>query len=210
MSDEKRRRDLGVLVADKNMEFSMRGILQRPQALGITQISYDIYPHIERDPGCLQRGHDFLRPFVDEFRHALVILDHHGCGAEHLNREELEKDIELRLSSSGWGDRATAIVIDPELENWLWSDSPEVDAALGWKGKPNPLRNWIRDQGFFEKDSLKPLSPKEAVESALKKVYIPRSSAIYRQIAGNVSFKRCTDPAFLKLKEKLIQWFKAT
>ena len=210
MSDEKYEKDLVVLVADKNMEFSMLGILQRPEALGITEISYDIYPHIERDPGCLHRGHDFLRPYVNKYRHALIMLDHQGCGKEDSPREVLEKEIEDRLSSSGWGDRAAAVIIEPELENWLWSDSPEVDAALGWQGKSPSLRTWLKDQGFQETDLSKPIYPKEAVEKALKKVYKPRSSAIYHQIAGKVSFKRCMDSTFLKLIEKLTLWFKAS
>lgn len=202
------RKDLAVLVADKNMEFSIKGILQRPEALGIHQISFDIYSHLENDPGCFLRGHDFLRPYVNKFHHALVILDHHGCGKEKLTREQVEKDIESRLYASGWKKRAAAIVINPELENWLWSDSPEVDAALGWKEKSPPLRTWLKNQGFQESGLLKPSPPKEAVESALREVRKPRSSSIYFQIAEKVSLKRCKDPAFLKLKEKLVQWFK--
>lgn len=201
-------KDLAVLVADKNMESSIKGILQRPEALGIPHISFDIYPHPKNDPGCFQWGHDFLRPFVNRFRHALVILDHHGCGKETQTREQVEGDIEKRLYTSGWEERAAAIVIDPELENWLWSDSPEVDTALGWKGKSPPLRTWLKNQGFQESGLLKPSPPKEAVESALREVRKPRSSSIYSQIAEKASLKRCKDPAFLKLKETLAQWFK--
>lgn len=202
------QKDLAVLVADKNMEFSIKGILQRPEALGIRHISFDISTHLENDPGCFLRGHDFLRPFVNTFRHALVILDHHGCGKETRTREQIERDIEKRLYTSGWEGRAAAIVIHPELENWLWSDSPEVDTALGWKGKSPPLRTWLKDHGFHETGLSKPSPPKEAVENALREVRKPRSSSIYFQIAESVSFKRCEDPAFLKLKETLIQWFK--
>ena len=49
--------------------------------------------------------------------------------------ENLETEAEQRLSSSGWDDRAVAIVLDPELEIWVWSDSPEVDDVLGWRGR---------------------------------------------------------------------------
>lgn len=101
-----------------------------------------------------------------------------------------------------------AIVIDPELEAWLWSDSPEVDNALGWKGKSPSLRTWLKEKEFFKGDSLKPSPPKNAAEEALKKVFKPRSASIYYQAAKSVSLKRCEDPAFLKLKEKLTQWFK--
>lgn len=207
MNDVKYRRDLVVLVADKNMEFSLKGILQRPQSIGIHQIDFVIYQHFHRDPGCLLEGHEFLRHFSKIYRHALVMFDREGCGREHLKRIELEKEIEERLSSSGWGNRAAAIVIDPELENWVWSDSPELDAAIGWQGMFTPLRTWLKYKNFLADNSLKPSPPKKAFEDALKKVRKPRSSSIYKQIADKVSLKRCHDPAFLKLKGKLLQWF---
>ncbi len=210
MMKEKYQGDLVVLVADKNMEFSIKGVLERPEALGIFQISVEIFTHPGRDPGCLNKGDDFLRPFVNKYRYALIMLDRQGCGREKQSREMLEEEIEERLSKSGWNDRAAAIVIDPELEAWLWSDSPEVDSALGWKGKSPSLRTWLKEKEFFKGDSPKPSPPKNAVEEALKKVLKPRSSFIYYQVAKSVSLKRCEDPAFLKLKEKLTQWFKSS
>ena len=45
------QKDLIILVADKNMEFAVRGILTRLEALGIRDITYDLYVHPERDPG---------------------------------------------------------------------------------------------------------------------------------------------------------------
>ncbi len=200
--------DLVVLVADKNMEDSMRGILERPQSLGIPKIDFVIYTHPKRDPGCFVDGHKYLLREVNKFQHALVMFDHDGCGREKKSREMLEEELERRLSKSGWNDRAAAIVIDPELEAWLWSDSPEVDSALGWQGKSPSLRAWLKEKGFFKGNTPKPSAPKNAVEEALKKVFKPRSASIYYQVAKSVSLKRCEDPAFLKLKEKLIRWFK--
>jgi hypothetical protein len=201
------RKDLIVLVADKNMEYTVRGVLQRHQALDIHPLDYEIYLHTHRDPGCLLEGHDFLCPFVNQFKHALIMLDHHGCGQEDSSRKDLEQGLEDSLSSSGWGDRAAAIVIDPELENWIWSESPEVEFALGWKGKSPPLRAWLDDEGYLKEKEHKPSPPKDALEKALYHVRKPRSSSIYSQVAKTVSLKRCQDPAFLKLKEKLVQWF---
>lgn len=200
--------DLGVLVADRNMEYSIKGILERTESIKIKKIKYEIYTHPLRDPGCRNNGHDFLRPFVNLYEHALIIFDKEGCGKEkNTTREELEKEIEKRLAISGWGDRAAAIVIDPELENWLWSDSPEVDVVLGWKGKNPSLHHWLEDRGYLTGNSIKPSHPKDAVESALRIVNKPRSSSIFYQLANKVSLKRCQDPAFLKLKEKLFKWF---
>ncbi|MCK4765932.1 MAG: hypothetical protein KAW12_27275 [Candidatus Aminicenantes bacterium] len=93
------------------------------------------------------------------------------------------------------------------MENWIWSNSPEVDRALGWQEKTPPLRTWLEDKGYFDRDKSKPDPPKEALQKALRNVRKPWSSSIFRQVSEAVSLNRCSDPAFLKLKEKLVQWF---
>lgn len=207
MSGDLRRKDLILLVADKNMGASLKGLLSRFQALGFRRVIFDLYVHPERDPGCLLRGHDFLRPFAGLYERALVLLDRSGCGREAAERSVLESQLEERLGKSGWEDRAAAVVISPELENWVWSDSPHVERALGWERGPAPLRSWLQDKGLLEAGAAKPTQPKEAVELALKTVRTPRSSSIYLELARSVSTDRCTDPAFLKLKRCLQAWF---
>ncbi len=202
-------RDLILLVADSNMEYAVRGLLSRPPALGIREVTFSVLPHPEHDPGCLLRAPEFLRSFRGRFRHALVLLDREGSGRETTTRQDLERDLEERLSTD-WGDRAAAVVIDPELEIWLWSDSPHVDAVLGWKGRSPALRSWLVETGFSSSRATKPERPKEAVEKALRIARKPRSSALYKQLAERVTFKRCTDPAFQKFGEILQTWFPAT
>lgn len=199
--------DLVALVADKDIEQSMIGILERPESLGIRKLNYAIIPHPQKDPGCLKEGHDILRAYLKRAAHALIIFDRDGCGKEIKTREKLELEVEDRISISGWGDRAAAIIIDPELENWLWSDSPEVDAALRWKEKSPELRKWLKDKGYLKEKSNKPYPPKEALKEALKEVHLPFSSSIFRKIASKVSFNRCQDNAFIKMKEKLQLWY---
>ncbi|MFH7319607.1 hypothetical protein ACHHRT_03225 [Desulfurivibrio sp. D14AmB] len=199
--------DLVVLVADKNMEFAVKGILGRTQALGIQELMPVVHVHPEKDPGCLLRGHEFLSLFRNQYAHALIMLDFEGSGQEETGRESLELEIEKRLSQSGWGDRAAAIVIGPELEMWVWSDSPQVDAVLGWQGKNPDLRSWLKAKGLLQEGEAKPERPKEAMELALRAARKPRSSALYLQLARQVSMARCVDPAFLKLKTILQAWF---
>ena len=74
--------ELVLLVADKNIEYGMRGLLGRPQAIGIRPIDSKIYVHPHRDPGCARRAHEFLRQFADDYDHALVVFDRQGCGWE--------------------------------------------------------------------------------------------------------------------------------
>jgi hypothetical protein len=119
----------------------------------------------------------------------------------------LEADVEQRLATNGWADRARAIVIDPELESWVWSKSPEVDKALGWAGHVPALRPWLTQNGWLHESEAKPARPKEAMDAALRVVRRPRSSAIFRELAERVSFRRCTDAAFGKLITTLQTWF---
>lgn len=199
--------DLVVLVADKNMEAGVRGLLSRRQALGLRQIRHEVYVHVERDPGCFHRGHDFLRPMAGRTAHGLILFDRVGSGQEQNTRESLEQLVTERLASSGWDGRATAIVLDPELEVWVWSDSPHVDRVLGWTETRPDLRTWLRDEGLWSEGERKPDDPKAAVEGVLRHVRKPRSSAIYEKLGTSVSFQRCTDPSFLRFRQVLAGWF---
>lgn len=201
--------DLVVLVADKNMEFAVKGILGRFPALKIREVIPVVHVHPEKDPGCLLRGHEFLSLFQNQFAHALILLDREGCGQEKIDRETLEIEIESRLSQSGWDGRVAAVVIDPELEMWVWSDSPQVDAVLGWQGKNPELRSWLKTKNFLQEGQAKPARPKEALESVLRMARKPRSSSLYLQLAKQVGLERCVDPAFAKLKTILQTWFPA-
>jgi len=207
MSQDEPQHDLILLTAGKNEEMTLRGIFSRPEALGIRPVVVHYIRHPEHDPGCALRAPDLLRPFLRSHRYALVICDHDGSGRENLPRTDLERHIEQHLAQSGWTGRSAAIVVNPELEIWVWSDSAEVDAELGWAGREPNLRQWLRTEGLLPGDSLKPTQPKETLHKALQMARKPRSSSLYRQLAQKVSFKRCTDPAFEKLKKTLKDWF---
>ncbi len=200
-------KDLVVLAADKNMEFAVKGLLSRPPALGIREVFSDTFVHPHHDPGCLLEGHDFLRLYTRSHRHALVMLDREGSGQEGLSRESLEQSVEGLLAISGWEDRACAIVIDPELEVWVWSGSSYVDTVLGWEGKQPDLRAWMMSEGFLLPDQIKPNRPKEAVEQALRLASRARSSSRYFELSKKVSLGRCADQAFIKFKNTLRAWF---
>lgn len=199
--------DLIILVADKNMEQGIRAVVERHQSLGIRRITYDLYPHPHHDSGCYLKSHDFLRPFQNQNEKALVVFDREGCGRDDREGNVLADEVQKRLSRSGWGDRCAVIVIDPELEAWVWSDSPQVEEVLGWRGRSPALRVWLEEKGYKSPDEPKPSRPKEALEEALRVVGKPRSSAIYRQLGEQVGLARCTDPAFVMLKGVLRTWF---
>ncbi len=200
-------KDLLVLVADHQMKSAFEGLVSRPEALGIRRLSYDIFVHPERDPGCRDGGPEFLSPFRFQYHHALLMFDREGCGDDR-PREQIENDLEEQLRKSDWSGRVAVVVIDPELEAWVWSDSPQLDQAVGWSEQKRPLRQWLQDRGFFMEGQSKPSRPKEALEAVLYHCRRPRSSAIYRDLAERVSFRRCEDKAFNKLRGVLQSWFR--
>ena len=200
-------KDLIILAADKDMEHALRGLLERPEALGIRPIEKDILVHPEHDPACARRGIGFLNMFSEQYRHSLLMFDHEGSGRESITPTELQEDINADFTRSVWGNRAEVIVLSPELEAWIWSDSPKVDAVAGWRNRSPGMRPWLVEEGWMETENSKPDRPKEAFDAALKNANVPRSASLYEQIASKVSLRRCQDASFLRFKTVLKTWF---
>lgn len=196
--------DLVVLVADKNMEYTLRGGLSRPQAFGIRSISVDYRTHPYRDGGVRSSGVEMLSLEKYRFNHALLILDFDGSGAAE-SPAELEQRLDDQLART-WGYNAKAIVIVPELEAWVWGTDNLLRSLFQWP-ETSAIRNWLVDHGYAVDVNGKPENPKEAFEALLNRLRKPRSSATYRLIAESISLKRCVDPAFLRLREQLCRWF---
>jgi hypothetical protein len=202
------RKDLIVLVADKNMQFAVKEILKRHNPLDIREITYTVIPFISRnDPGCYKEAHNFLRPFSSKYDHALVMFDHEGCGQEVRSVPDIEDEVKTRLSQSGWGNRSNVVVIKPELEVWVWGDSPEVINCLEWNDQNYNPRTWLEQQGLWPQNDQKPIDPKLALEKVLYKLRKPRSARLYGNLAKRLNFVRCSDPSFVHFREILKEWF---
>jgi hypothetical protein len=204
-------RDLIVLAADKSMDYALRGIIRRHASLGMRPVDFQVVSYASGfDPGCYLRSHDFLRIFLPDYSHALVVFDHRGSGQESRAAGEVEREVEDRLRRSGWGDRAGVVVIVPELEVWVWGRSREVDHTLGWRGQAMGLREWLERQGLWPEGNIKPPEPEVAFEAVLRRLKRPRSASIYAQLAERVSLRRCQDRSFLRLVQILRSWFPAS
>lgn len=206
-------KDLVILTADLDAENAVRGVLGRWQSIGIRQLEegrdLDLHRHPQRDAGCRSAAEAFLEGFVRTHHHALVLFDHHGCGREDRCPDEVEADLESRLSHAGWDGRCAVVVIAPELEAWVWSDSPNVESELGWAGRHPTLREWLASEKLLVANAAKPADPKTAMERAMRHVRKPVSPHVFASLAGTVGLKRCTDRAFLKLRTVLKDWFDA-
>lgn len=202
-------RDLVVLTADKNMQFALRGALQRPDALRIRPIEFDFRVHAGRDGGARSSGADVLRSERRRFNKALLVLDYDGCGAR---TGQSALDVEAQLDSElalVWGADAKAIVIEPELEAWVWGSDNALQSALEWPLRQS-IRTWLMENGHAIGLNEKPTQPKNAFEALVAVHKIPRSSAIYQLITARISLARCQDAAFLRLRRALQRWFART
>ena len=201
--------DLLCLVADKNMEAAVSGLLSRPRALGIRPIAPELLIHPEHDPGCFHDGVEFLRGLRARADQALIVLDLAWQGVPAESASELEGQLETNLAQAGMEDWARAVVIEPELEAWVFGRSKHVPATLGWPESSEGLRSALTAGGLWPTEEHKPPDPKAAMEWALRRVAIPRSSSIYRQLAAKVGTKKCTDRAFVRFRGLLQDWFPA-
>ena len=205
--------DLVVLVPDADIEQAVGGLLSRPDGLGLAPLEWAVVRHPDRDPGCRVRAVEFLRPYLLRFRRALVVFDREGCGSGD-SREDIQRGVEGALSRNGWMDRAKAIVIDPELEVWLWNGSARVAEELGWGRDYSELRDHLAACGLWPEDAAKPPEPKRAAREAMRKARVRsrsrRSPAKFRRLACQVAagtLGSCEDPAFRELIDTLTGWF---
>ncbi|HGT3447661.1 TPA: hypothetical protein ACM2Z0_006271, partial [Pseudomonas aeruginosa] len=144
------KRPCVILVADSNMAATFRGYFKRDGwhlSLGCTpfEMNTDVGADLlvdegGNDPGVYTKGHELLRPYQSSHHRALVVLDCEWEGAP--DKAAIVEHITARLVASGWAEDAVKVIaIEPELENWLWQDKPQVADALRYKGD-KPLRQY--------------------------------------------------------------------
>jgi len=203
-------KDLAVLVPDVSIEQTVYTLLsRRRQALRIRELSFQCIRHPGRDGGVRKNAHELLRMQIKHYANAIVIFDLHGCGEEDKkSAQEIEDGVTANLTNSGWNnDNALVVVIDPELEAWIWGGSRHLPPILGEENlSTEEIKDYLRHKGFaFDGD--KPADPKKAMEYILRKSHIPRSSSIFKKLAEKVSLEQCGNESFLKLRDFLRRKF---
>jgi len=198
--------DLVVVVADGGIEQAILGMLTRPPALGIRPLKGVEFPKLrESDGGTYTRGHELAALYKDTHQHALIVFDLDWEGRPSDDPAVLEASVEGSLAAE-WGLRGRCVVIDPELEVWVWSDSPHVATGLGWDRMPE-LRQWLGSKGLWNAADPKPADPKAAYLAAIEAKRVQKSNANFRALAEKVGFSRCQDRSFQRLGEILRGWF---
>ena len=199
-----------VLVADLDIEQAIRGLLSRPHRIRIGNVTFDVRRHPNRDPGCRTQAAEYLRPFVGRYQRSMVVFDLHGSGST-VSREETQQAVEHQLGTNGWSKRSKAVVIEPELEAWVWTRSSHVSRALGWESRYDQLRAWLESQGLWPSEFPKPLDPKRAMQRAMERAAlrkrVRRSPTKFHDLAQRIDSGSCRDPAFSEMRATLRDWF---
>lgn len=213
-------RDIVWLIADLQCLATIKGFLERPnfcRSLECGAFRFSVQEDVLRaemgkDPGVWKQAHEFLREKQYTYRYAVIILDNAWEGSP--GPIQIEKDIVRNMRSCGWDqNRFEVIVIIPELETWIWQDSPIVDQAFE-HARPPSLRQKLATvthkssgQVLWPPNDPKPPDPKAAVEAVLSMYRLGPASPVFNEITSKVSVNQCQDPAFQKLKAALQRWF---
>ncbi len=201
------------LVADKNMEHALLGFFERDcwwKAAGCGRIDIDPRRDIivaagQCDPGLYARARELLRPFRETHEHVVVMIDAAWDGSP--GASSIRSAVSTHIETAGWSkDAGLALVLDPEVDCWLWSPTPHTATTLGWRTWEE-LKTALEDRSLLDPGRTKPAAPKEAAEWALRQKRRPRSSALYKRVASQVSLRRCEDPALQELVAALQSWF---
>ena len=83
----------------------------------------------------VKEGPEIARAMVQktEYSRLILVWDHHGSGWHDTKPEQAVTRIEQRLDGVTWTDRSAAVVVVPELEEWIWHCPASVARCVGSK-----------------------------------------------------------------------------
>jgi hypothetical protein len=191
--------------------FLSRGYLEA--RLGCRTFDFDFQQDVvvgvrsgNTDGGVHRRAHDLLRPYLPSHQNAVVMLDKKFGG--QLPAAIVRDQILDNLLRNGWSAECVeVVVIDPELEVWLWQrGNAHVARVFLYNGSVS-LEAFLEAEGFWSAAALKPVRPKEAARLLLQRYRGGVPIVVYARIIENISVRGCRDPAFNLLAAALRRWF---
>jgi len=204
------------LVADGTMTQVLKNFLSRgyfEDRLGCRTFGFDFQQDVvvdvrngNTDGWIHRRAHALLRPYLPSHQNAVILLDKNFGG--RLSAAIVRGEILNNLLRNGWSAECVeVVVIDPELETWLWQrGNPHVARGFQYNG-PVSLEVFLEAEGFWSAAALKPTRPKEAARLLLQRYRGGPPMVVYARIIENISVSGCQDPAFNLLAAALRRWF---
>jgi phenylpyruvate tautomerase PptA (4-oxalocrotonate tautomerase family) len=209
------KRDCVFFLADKTMRETFLGFLEREdreRELGCGNFSFDpaedlFFAAGQNDPGLNKRAAALLDVFLHSHKKAVVVLDCEWEGSP--GQAQIIHNITRQLHESGWKpEDVIVIAIDPELEQWIWQDSPVLAEELRIDDSQG-LKSVLNQRGLWPQEAAKPPSPKALFDQLRRENNVKMSSAIFKRIATKVPVSQCQDSEFRRLTAKLREWFPA-
>lgn len=212
------KRDVVFHLADRNMEAGCRAFFARDDwhytlGCGRFDIDSDSNSDIFRkggqtDGGLWKHAHTNLTPFKDLYDHAVIVLD--ADFEPHPGVDALHADISANMTAAGWlADSFCVVVIDPELEAWLWAPNLNVAKAFGHESFPK-LKAALVQENLWTSSNPKPDDPKKARDRAVKLGGKITGGPLFKGVFGGISKRacdRCVEPGFNALRHALQTWF---
>lgn len=204
------------LLADGTMAQVLRSFLSRGYLegrLGCRTFDIDFQQDVvvnvrngNTDGGIHWRAHILLRRYTRSHQNAVVMLDQNFGG--QLSAAVVRGEILGNLLRHGWSAECVeVVVIDPELEIWLWQRrNPHIASAFGYNGAVS-LEEFLEAEGFWPSAAMKPAKPKEAAYLLLRRYRTGVPMVVYTRIIEHISVGGCQDPAFSRLVGALQRWF---
>ncbi len=211
-------RDCVFLVADSHMETVFKtflGLRHRHEKLGTAPFRFDAERDLllaGNDPAVYRKGHDFLQSYRRTHRYAVLVLDFQF---EHQKKpDEIVAEMTSKMIANGWNaEQIQVVLIQPELEAWLWQDNPNIQEVFfrnlspTEKPKAPALRQWLCDQRLWPMECVKPPDPKTAMMKAAEEFRAGAPMAVFTEVFRRVSVHGCQDAAFHTLRDALKRWF---
>lgn len=210
-------KDLVVLVADGAIHHVVATLLEKRRAgLHLPDLSFEVVKDALHDSSPESTAVELLRGFVRSHERAMVLRDLAGSGWEDRGADALAQRLAQVLAAIGWSrDRIEPIIIEPELEIWLRLASTHMQALVAERARRNTHlsgpRFGQRVQAAVQQSGGelqgKPRRPKESFEAILEGFGIPRSNALYRELAAKESLQGCAVSSFNRFVATLQKWF---
>lgn len=213
-------RDVIFHLADEHMEKGLKAFFARDNwHFALDCRRFEIDPKSEADfyrvPGHTDGGiwrhaAENLRPFLDQYEHAVIVLD--ADFEPHPGADVLREDISAAMVQAGWPlERFAVVVIEPELEAWLWAPNLNVARAFGHEDFEQ-MRATLEREGLWNPGEAKPHDLKAARDRAArlggKKLGGPIFKGVF-SVISRAAFNQCVEPGFITLRTALQTWFPA-
>ncbi|MEW5952506.1 MAG: hypothetical protein AB1815_01935 [Bacillota bacterium] len=203
-------KDLFVLTADADAMAAMTSVLKRHMFIGIRPVAFDVYRHTMRDSGVVKDGHVFVRRYKGKYHKVLLIWDHHGSGFDSLEPRRCIEIVQERLNLVTWQGDSGAVVLVPELEEWLWHNEASLCKRLGISTAD--LQIWVEE--YVKKKNttvarVKQEQPKELFEyvciEKARRTISPKDFEEIARVASLVDWQN--SDSFRAVVSLLQSWF---